>query len=296
MKREVINLFQGRENVTHVISDNGTESYLTQSRSFSDEVSQLGACKLNTLETETKHVLFLFNSNDEEVGRYYLGKKLQGKTPDELIESRDNLCFFDAWNPETTHWVPCVGQSDNNRPLTKYSSYKEGCGLVTILNDGHYYVVDKDNNYIVPPGKYDYIDGFDKCGLARVKLDGKADILNPEKSTYDRWGLIDTSGYEILPLEYSEIWSFYNKGRYSTKVFWGGSDVNGDYDKYLESYLFILPCKDHPNGKLNGPGLWYGNRFQTYEDIYQSNIDYNYSVWDALEDEPEAAGNIDYEW
>ena len=37
MEREILDQFQGKENVTHIISDNGVESYMTQFRSFEDE-------------------------------------------------------------------------------------------------------------------------------------------------------------------------------------------------------------------------------------------------------------------
>ena len=118
MTRENINSYQGENNVTKITSDNGSVSYLTQSVSFGDEAYQTGACKLNTVENEKKHVLFLFNSADAEVGRYYLGKKLQGKTPKELVEMKHMLCFFRSFNPETQAWVPCVGLS-TQEDLTK---------------------------------------------------------------------------------------------------------------------------------------------------------------------------------
>lgn len=108
MKVISLDLFQGRSNVRHIINDNGVESWLTQEISFGDETFAKGACKLNTIENETKHVLFLFNSDDEEVGRYYLGKSLQGKTPSELVELKSNLVFFESFNPESKSWVPCV--------------------------------------------------------------------------------------------------------------------------------------------------------------------------------------------
>lgn len=121
MKKEILDHFQGKENVTHIINGNGTESYLTQSRSFSDETYAIGACKLNTFENEAKHILFLFDSNDKEVGRYYMGKNLQGKTPSELIEITHSLCFFESWNPKSMSWVPCVGLLNNN-PLKEIAS------------------------------------------------------------------------------------------------------------------------------------------------------------------------------
>ena len=118
MTRETLNSFENRNNVTKITSDNGSVSYLTQSVSFGDETFAKGACKLNTVENEKKHVLFLFNAADAEVGRYYLGKKLQGQTPAELVEKKHALCFFESFNPETKAWVPCVGLS-NQEDLAK---------------------------------------------------------------------------------------------------------------------------------------------------------------------------------
>ena len=118
MTRENISSYQGENNVTKITSDNGSVSYLTQSVSFGDEAYATGACKLNTVENEKKHVLFLFNDADAEVGRYYLGKKLQGKTPAQLVEEKHCLCFFESFNPETKQWVPCVGLS-NQEDLAK---------------------------------------------------------------------------------------------------------------------------------------------------------------------------------
>ena len=118
MTRETLNSVENRNNVTKITSDNGSISYLTQSVSFGDETYAKGACKLNTVENEKKHVLFLFNAGDAEVGRYYLGKKLQGQSPAELVEKKHSLCFFESFNPETKSWVPCVGLNQSE-DLTK---------------------------------------------------------------------------------------------------------------------------------------------------------------------------------
>ena len=114
MKTELLNQFQGRCNVRHIVNDNGVESWLTQETCFGDEAFVKGACKLNTVENDTKHVLFLFNSDDEEVGRYYIGKSLQGKTPSELVEMKKNLAFIESFNPESKSWVPCVKLSSKD--------------------------------------------------------------------------------------------------------------------------------------------------------------------------------------
>ncbi len=111
IKKELLASFQGKKNVWHILLSNGTSSYLTQDWSFNYEASAKGACKLNTVENDKKHVLFLFNDRDAEVGRYYIGEKLRGLTPKQLTEIKHELCFFEAWNPETNKWVPCVGKS-----------------------------------------------------------------------------------------------------------------------------------------------------------------------------------------
>ena len=109
MQKDFLDSFEGKKNVWHIILDNGIENWLTQEVSFADETCAKGACKLNTVENETKHVLFLFNDRNEEVGRYYIGKKLQGKTPEQITELKGQICFFESWNPSTKSWVPCVG-------------------------------------------------------------------------------------------------------------------------------------------------------------------------------------------
>lgn len=114
IKKELLASFQGKKNVWHILLSNGTSSYLTQDWSFNYEASAKGACKLNTVENDKKHVLFLFNDRDAEVGRYYIGEKLRGLTPKQLTEIKHELCFFEAWNPETNKWVPCVGKSKDS--------------------------------------------------------------------------------------------------------------------------------------------------------------------------------------
>ena len=137
VKKETLSSCHGKENVTHIVLNNGTECWLTQERSFEDEANANGACKLNTVENEKKHVLFLFNSNDEEVGRYYIGKKLQGKSPEQLVEMKEKLAFFDSWNPEQAKWVPCVGVMSNSLKEigSKAVSFKSNNLIQNRVND-----------------------------------------------------------------------------------------------------------------------------------------------------------------
>lgn len=144
MTREILDQFQGKENVTKIISDNGTTSYLTQSRSFAEEADALGACKINTIENDKKHILFLFNCKDDEVGRYYLGKSLQGKTPSELVAIKDDLYFLESWSPEKKTWVPCVGLSVNKSKPT-FQSKSSPTGNSTSSNIKQKYIYTEED-------------------------------------------------------------------------------------------------------------------------------------------------------
>ena len=119
MKRSELPFFEGRENVTCFTSDAGIKIYLTKPIPLRDIAIRNGGCKLNTIETDVKHELFIFDNNDKEVGRYYLGKKLQGKSPKELTELLDILVVFDSYNTNTKQWVPCVGYLEKTEEATK---------------------------------------------------------------------------------------------------------------------------------------------------------------------------------
>jgi hypothetical protein len=67
-----------------------------------------------------------------------------------------------------------------------------------------YGVIDLNGNVIVPFGRYDYIDGFDR-GFARV-------LVNiPTSPGSRKCGIINEQGEEVLPVEYDNIWNFYGK-------------------------------------------------------------------------------------
>lgn len=120
IKRDILNYYQGKTKVIHCVMADGREAWLSQERSFADETASKGACKINTIENDKKHVLYLFNDNNEEVGSYYLGKKLQGMPPEQIVENKERIAFFDSWNPENAKWVPCVGfKSSGQSTVTK---------------------------------------------------------------------------------------------------------------------------------------------------------------------------------
>lgn len=139
-----------------------------------------------------------------------------------------------------------------------------------------YGVINSNDNIVIPFGQYSIIDGFTK-GYARVKKDGK-------------WGIVDTKGIVVLPLEYDEIWNFHNKPELnSTRVIKDG--------KCLKFNL--------GNGMLYNPSTFedwnvhfdddYGSHYGEYAGTYAQDVA-GYSddvINDAFDGEPDAYWNID---
>lgn len=110
--------------------------------------------------------------------------------------------------------------------IVDYTEYRENCAyfeqLFTVFKDHKWGVLDHNGNTFIEFGKYDWIDGYDS-GLTRVKKNGK-------------WGLVDYMGAIALPIEYDNIWNFYNRGRVNTKVEKGEIKKNIDFDDLLLKY------------------------------------------------------------
>ena len=133
---------------------------------------------------------------------------------------------------------------------TKSLKYKDL--YVVEHKDGQYGVIDKYGHIIVPFGKYAWIDGF-SYGLARVRTSGFSGrfsnmpgIINSEgfleivsrevikehiaedrkqnPQNYAKWGIINERGEEVLPVEYDDVWGFYNKDIYFTTVVKDGEE------------------------------------------------------------------------
>lgn len=54
MKKILLDQFEGKSNIIHIICDNESDSYVSQARSFDKETSSKGATKLNTVENKTR--------------------------------------------------------------------------------------------------------------------------------------------------------------------------------------------------------------------------------------------------
>lgn len=202
------------------------------------------------------------------------------------------------------------GYSTSNGQVSSYARYKYGVvnstgkivlkpefdsivvatsnKLITVQNrEEGYCVFNRKGETVVPYGRYDWIDGFDH-GLARVKngFQSNGKLIND-----DKWGVINEEGKEVLSLKYDNIWNFYGKNRFSTRVV-----LNG---KQEDVYLHDLNPKLERCGKyriLNEePEPQYGSHYGEYAGTYaQDAAGYSDDVInDAFDGEPDAYWNID---
>lgn len=163
-----------------------------------------------------------------------------------------------------------------------------GCGnLVTVQNkELKYGVIDLNGNVIVPFGRYDYIDGFDK-GFARVIVRKQT---NGQIGPNGKWGVIDEQGKEVLPAEYDNIWNFYGKPYDSIVVVRNGVSTNISFSSLKPLYNFSQTptyiCDEEDD---------YGTHYGEYEGSYAQDVmGYNDDVInDAFEGDPDAYWNID---
>jgi hypothetical protein len=171
--------------------------------------------------------------------------------------------------------ISCKKELEDIRLGNVRSSNQYGDVIVVQHKDYQWGVIDTKGRVIVPFGKYGWIDGFDH-GLARVRthkhsgrvgctiaiienlfdidsrtIEGKENIQHfydndrtkhPEK--YAKWGIINEEGEEVLPVIYDDVWNFFGKDRYSTRV-----ELNGEYKEVyfhdLNPSLPIRGIEDH---------------------------------------------------
>lgn len=150
-------------------------------------------------------------------------------------------------------------------------------------------VIDLNGVEIVPFGKYDWIDYFDH-GLARVKIGKEASSI---AYNHNKWGIINKKGEEVLPVIYENIWNFYDKNRYSTKVVLNGCE----YEVCFHDLNPDLPVrgirhkKEQDSEKEDAYGTHYGEFAGSYaQDVagYSDDV-----INDAFEGDPDAYWNID---
>ena len=199
--------------------------------------------------------------------------------------------------------ISCKKELEDIRLGNVRSSNQYGEVIVVQHRDYQWGVIDTKGRVIVPFGKYGWIDGFDH-GLARVRthkhsgrvgntiaiglwglsdsvIEGKENIqrfLDNDRGkhpdNYAKWGIINEEGEEVLPVIYDDVWNFFGKDRYSTRV-----ELNGEYE---DVYFHDL------NPSLPVPGL---------EDEYSPSSDYDDYSDDYFDINHcyDCEGNFDYE-
>lgn len=186
-----------------------------------------------------------------------------------------------------------------------------------VWQKGKYGITDLEGNIIVPFGKYAWIDGFDH-GLARVHgygitkmkngewhdytkpifmFDDKNDLIaNPEwkkeeQEVPSKWGIINEKGEEVLPMEYDNIWKFFGKNRYSTRVEKDGKS----WQVYFHDLNPDLPKRANSRHTYSRNYDDYGSNYGEYAGSYAQDV-MGYSddvINDAFDGDPDAYWNID---
>lgn len=108
------------------------------------------------------------------------------------------------------------GAKDENNDVVIPFSYKEmypfSCGLSMVRNQQYQYAyINRNNEEIIKFGQYSWCDPQFTCGYARVLK--------------HNWGIIDTKGNIIVPLEYDKIWTLKEGYLHDIKAFKGNKEV-----------------------------------------------------------------------
>lgn len=155
--------------------------------------------------------------------------------------------------------------------------------------NGGYFVCNRKGEVVVPEGVYDYIDGFTK-GYARVKI-GKA--TNGSLFSGNKWGIINTKGEVVLPIEYDDIWKFHDRKDlpFTTLVKFGGDNekfwfATGSTVQHVpaarrSSFFESSSDYDRHYGDFEGT---YAQDVMGYDDD---------TIYDAFDGEADAYWNID---
>lgn len=136
-----------------------------------------------------------------------------------VVTPKYDKVWRDVVNPEDVVTVGVLQYSDCCKWGLLDSNGKEIFGVIysqiAVSDDrqlfclqsfgGGYSVCNRQGEVIVPEGVYDYIDGFTK-GYARVKI---ARATNGSLLFANKWGIINTKGEVVLPVEYDNIWNFH---------------------------------------------------------------------------------------
>lgn len=137
-----------------------------------------------------------------------------------------------------------------NYPYTRccYTAYNVRCGLIldgidsfalstdkkilTVCSKSKWGAIDSTGKWIIPYGKYTWIDGYDK-GFVRAR---KGYITNGQVNNDANWSLVNDNGFAIYQ-DYYDILPFYNRNRNSTKIL---KERGGEYQEIIFQELADL--------------------------------------------------------
>ena len=273
IRERILPEFMGEKDVIMRFMDDGNIYYITKSKSTDEIFSKLRVHRLEVKEDDKKHVILLYNNVSNIVGSYYMSKGMHGFTAQEIIAQRDVLRFYKTWSNEYKKWIPSVFGN-----LDRKCIVKEWKGISTVYRNDKWHVECGDmckRYYIIPPGKYDYIGEFNEDGLAKVKIIGKTEKKDQKEEVYDKWGMIDIDGEEIIPVVYRKIEDVCNKKWKFVKLLKSEDSIDGAYVRMIREYLLDLNL------------YTYGNKVKLfpiddgfYEDSIQSILSYAKHVLD----------------
>lgn len=191
--------------------------------------------------------------------------------------------------------------------------------IVKCNNKHQYAVVDVQGNVIVPFGKFGWIENFNR-GYARVKSFGgnvrEVTIDGQKLLELPQWGIIDTKGNVVVPVEYDEIWKlkegydrmvlykdsskprYYNSLADTLKSYGGKPKAGTEYFDVRDGQIYSRPF-----------GREIYDRYFEYDD-YDDNDEQHYEVYagtyaqdvagfsdeeidEIFDGEPDAYWNID---
>ena len=111
-------------------------------------------------------------------------------------EKKPNIYYYDRVGLINAKGEVLLEPEYNN---IVFSSDRKVCVVCKGWENNKQYAVYNNNiEMIIPWGQYDVIEAFSKDGLSRVKKD-------------DKWGVINTDGNIVVPVDCDDIWRFDNK-------------------------------------------------------------------------------------
>lgn len=142
-------------------------------------------------------------------------------TPEDKTNLKNNLkLLFGIINSKGEEIIPLQ--------YTSLCEPLKSSKLYSVQNRSHNWgAIDVNNKIVIPFGKYAHIWGFDR-GFAKVKK-----VINGK----EKFGIIDETGEEVVPVEYDNIWSFYNTNWFAPQMTKDGKKYNFFFKgKRIEPY------------------------------------------------------------